>query len=207
VLGSNRRLPAVLCATSAFSALAALVLSVPAQADLVSVGNCDNSALTRPFTRWADFDLYKLAPGGDFEGSLSGWSLQGGAGPVSGSESFGVSGSVGSASLSLPAGAIATSPPTCVNAAYPTFRLFTRSDRPGTMVAVSVVYTTAAGTATIPVGSVLAQSSWEPSLPMLTGSALAGVLGGGSANVSLRFTAHGGAAQIDDVYVDPWGKG
>ena len=41
---------------------------------------------------------------------------------------------------------------------------------------------------------------------MLTGSAVTGALGGGTANVSLRFAAHGGTAQVDDVYVDPAGR-
>ena len=68
-------------------------------------------------------------PGGDFEGSLAGWTLSGGAERVAGSEPYGATGSVGSYSLELPAGASAQSPFTCVNAAYPTFRFFARNDR------------------------------------------------------------------------------
>jgi hypothetical protein len=41
---------------------------------------------------------------------------------------------------------------------------------------------------------------------MLTGSAIPGLLSGGDANVSLRFTASGGTVQIDDAYVDPHGR-
>ena len=122
---------------------------------------------------------------------------------ASGSESFAVSGSAGSSSLSLPSGASAASPQTCVNAAYPSFRLFARSGDPGATVTVSVVYNTALGTLTIPVGVLTPGSDWQPTLPMLTASAVPGVLSGGTANVSLRFVGNGGTTQIDDVYVDP----
>jgi hypothetical protein len=184
----------------------AVAVALPASAQaLVSVSACDGATLTQPFAPWADFNYYKLAPGGDFESGLAGWSLQGGAAAAGGSESFGVTGSVGSSSLALPAGAVALSPQTCVNAAYPDFRFFLRSDTPGTMVSVSVVYQTPTGTSVIPVGTVAATSAWQPTLPMATGSAIAGAFNGGTAYVSLQFTASGGTAQIDDVFVDPWG--
>jgi hypothetical protein len=206
LFGSPRRLLGAVCTTSALSAFVALVGPVAAHASLVDFSACDDSALSQPFTQWADFNQYKLAPGGDFEGSLSGWSLQGGAAQASGSESYGVSGSAGASSLALPAGATATSPATCVNAAYPSFRLFTRADTPGASVTVSVVYGTALGTLIIPVGLVTPGTSWQPTLPMLTGSAIPGLLNGGDANVSLRFSARGGTVQIDDAYVDPHGR-
>jgi hypothetical protein len=164
---------------------------------------CDNSRLSQPFTQWLDFDQYKLAPYGDFETSASAWSLQGGAAKSNGSEPFGVTGSVGEHSLSLPAGAVATSPQTCVNAAYPTFRFFARTDTPGSVIAVSVLY----GATSIPVGTVTLSGEWSPSVPMATLSAVPGALGGGTANVSLQFTELSGTSQIDDVYVDPWGRG
>jgi hypothetical protein len=198
-----KRLAGVLTGASALSALALVVVPVSAQADLVSVNACDNSALSQPFTPWADPSSYKLAPGGDFEHGAAGWSLTGGAARAGGSESFAVTGTAGSSSLSLPDGSSAVSPPTCVNAAYPTFRVFARSDDPGAVVEVSVVYSTVFGTATIPVGTLVSSSSWQPTLPMLTGSAIGGLLSGGTANVSLRFVAYGGTTQIDDVYVDP----
>ena len=194
-------------------AISTLALSVPAlaalpvsasQADVVSVSACDGATLTQPFTPWADFDYYKLAPGGDFEGSSSSWSLSGGAQQVSGSESYGVTGSVGSSSLALPVGAAAQSPSTCVNAAYPSFRFFVRSSD-GAAVSVQAIYQDVNGaTVSVPVGTVLAGTSWAPTPPMLTGSAIPGALNGGTANVSLRFTASGGTAQIDDVEVDPF---
>lgn len=167
-----------------------------AQAAIISTSACDNAALTQPFAAWGDSGDYKLIPGGDFNGSLSGWSLTGGAHVVSG----GPSGS----SLLLPAGASVTTPATCVNAAYPTFRFFARDATVLSTVAVSVVYTNTLGlTVTAPVGVVALSGSWQPTLRMLTASAVTGALDGGTAQVSLRFTALLGSSQIDDIYVDP----
>jgi hypothetical protein len=197
-----RRVLGTVVTSCALVAFATALIPSTAAASLFDTTHCDNAALIQPFTPWWDVNYYKLAPGADFEGSLDGWSLHGGAHQAAGSESFEVTGTPGSSSLSLPPGAVATSPQTCVNAAYPDFRLFTRTDTPGATVIVSVVY----GLVTIPVGIVTPGAEWQPTVPMLTGSAIAGALHGGTAYVSLRFAAIGGAVQVDDVYVDPSGR-
>jgi hypothetical protein len=188
-------------------AFAALVLSVcspaSAQATLISTNACNDAALSQPFLRWGDSSSYELVPGGDFEGSLSGWALSGGAQRVAGSEPYGATGSVGSYSVSLPAGASAQSPFTCVDAAYPTFRFFARNHGLLSTMVAQVVYKTALGTIVLPLGAVALSGNWQPTLPMLTGSVVTGVLSGGTAQVALRFTALIGASQIDDVFVDP----
>ncbi|MCA1690493.1 MAG: hypothetical protein LC720_08735 [Actinobacteria bacterium] len=194
-----------LAASVAVSALALGAFSAAsAQASLVSLSACDNSLLTQPFLRWADPNSYKLAPGGDFEGSLTGWSTTGAAGLVRGSEPAGVTGSVGSSSLGLGSGASAQSPGTCVNAAYPSFRFFARSDAPGSVLSVAVVYQTLLGQVVLPVGKAVLAGNWTPTLPMVTGSAVSGASASGGTAVGLRFTELSGSAQIDDVYVDPW---
>ena len=92
----------------------------------------------------------------------------------------------------------------CVNAAYPTFRFFGRDDGLLSSVLVQVVYRTPVGlTVTVPVGVVALSGSWQPTLPMLTASAVEGALSGGTAQIALRFTALTGTSQIDDIYVDP----
>jgi hypothetical protein len=179
---------------------AALVTGAPAHASLVNLGTCNSSTLSQPFLPWADFSSYELAPGGD--GSLTGWSLTSGAQQVSGGEPWDVSGTATN-SLSLPAGGVATAPQTCVDAAYPTLRFFSVAGTPGSSAEVSVVYN---GTS-IPVGFVVPGMSWEPSLPMPTLSAIPGLLNGGTANVQLQFTGVSGTVEIDDVYVDPMGRG
>jgi hypothetical protein len=207
VFGSARRRIAVFSATCAAGAIAHAAIPMTAQAALVNLDLCDHAPLSQPFSQWGDPASYKLAPGADFEGSLAGWTLSAGAARASGSESYGVSGSVGSSSLSLPDGSTAVSPQTCVDAAYPDFRLFTRSDSPGSSVVVSVLFSAPLlGTVTIPVGAVPATSSWEPSPVLLTGSAIPGALHGGTANISLQFSGSGGTVQVDDVYVDPHGR-
>jgi hypothetical protein len=59
----------------------------------------------------------------------------------------------------------------------------------------------------LPVGTVALGGSWAPTLPMLTGSAVGGLVSGGTAQVALRFTAVTGSWQIDDVFVDPYQRG
>ncbi|HTU78856.1 MAG TPA: hypothetical protein VMF09_08875 [Solirubrobacteraceae bacterium] len=183
--------------------LPAAALASSAQAALISTATCNDATLTQPFLRWGDSNSYELVPGGDFEGSLAGWSLSGGAQRVAGGEPYEVDGSVGAHSLELPAGASAQSPFTCVTAAYPTFRLFARNEGLLSSVIVQVVSQTALGTVVLPLGVIAGSSQWQPTPPMLTGSIVTGALSGGTAQVALRFTALGGGSRIDDVFVDP----
>ena len=97
-----------------------------------------------------------------------------------------------------------TSPFTCVDAAYPTFRFFAHNSGLLSTVLVSVVYKPLLGIpVAVPVGPVLLSPSWAPSAPMLTVSVLTGLLHGGTVPMALRFTAVTGSSQIDDVFVDP----
>jgi hypothetical protein len=191
-----------LCAsTIALTALSAA--PTPAGAALISTGACSQASLSQPFARWGDQSTYELAPGGSFEGSLAGWTLSGGAARVAGSEPFGVTGTVGASSLALPAGASAQSPYVCVNASYPTFRLFARNGGLLSTVLVQVVYKTLLGPVALPLGTVALSGQWQPTLPMLTGSLAGALLTGGTAQAALRFTALTGSSRIDDVFVDP----
>lgn len=164
----------------------------------VNLSTCNASVLSQPFAQWLDFAKYELAPGGDFESSA--WTLTGGAELVAGSEPYAATGHLGSSSLSLPAGSTAQSPVTCVDAAYPTLRFFIAGRG---LVAVTIVD----GTAVIPAGVAVAGGGWSPTLPMVTTSAVLGALSGGTAQVSVAFTALSGNPQIDDVFIDPWGRG
>jgi hypothetical protein len=187
-------------------ALGSLTLSVfagSARAALVSGGACNEASLSQPFLRWGDSSSYELLPGGDFEGSPSGWNLSVGAKLAAGSEPSGATGAVGSHSLGLSPGASAQSPFTCANASYPTFRFFARNNGPASTVLVQVVYQTALGSISLPLGVVALSGEWQPTLPMLTGSVAAGALSGGTAHMALRFTALTGTSNIDDVFVDP----
>jgi hypothetical protein len=188
--------------------VAVLMSATPAGAatrtTLLAGQTCDSATLTQPFSQWGDTNEYKLVTGGSFESSPSSWTLTGGAQTVAGSEPFGVTGSLGSSSLDLPAGASAQSPTTCVSAAYPTFRLFAHTNGVLSTVLVQVVYQVPLlGSVAIPVGTIALNGAWSPTVPMLTASAIPGLLSGGTAQVALRFTALTGDSQIDDVFVDP----
>jgi len=91
---------------------------------------------------------------------------------------------------------------------YPTFRFFARNNILLSTVAVSIVYREPLlGPVTVPIGVVALNGAWSPSAPMLTLSAVqglvSGLLTGNNPQVALRFTALTGASQIDDVFVDP----
>jgi hypothetical protein len=194
-------------ASIACALCAGAVLSVPAAAaaDAHGSASCATSPLSQPFAPWGDANEYTLAPGGDFEGSLDGWTLQGAA-QVNGSETYGATGSVGNYSASLPAGATVTSPPTCVDATYPDFRFFARASDAGATLWVYVRYAGPAGQSIkVPVDVLRPGTGWQPTPPMATRSALAAMLGGGTAQLSFQFKASGGTVQIDDIYIDPWG--
>ena len=188
-------------------ALAVLPAASAQATPLINTDACDNATLTQPFQQFGDPSYYKLVPGGDFEGSLSGWTLSG-AKRMSGSEPFGATGTVGESSLYVPAGASVQSPYTCVDAAYPTFRFFGRNNGLLSIVAVSIVYKEPLlGTTTLPVGLFALSGSWAPSAGMTTLSLPQGILDavltGQTPQVALRFTSVTGSSQIDDVFIDP----
>jgi hypothetical protein len=193
-----RRLLAGTSTVVVLTALAAVILPVSsAQASVIDLSACNLSPLSQPFARWLDPASYELAPGGDFESA--GWSLRGGAARVPGSEPFAATGTLGSWSLSLPAGASADSPATCVDAAYPTIRFFASGTG---LLAVNVVY----GDVTFPAGVAIVAGGWSPSPVMLTSSALVALSTDGSAQVSLQFISVAGHVRVDDVFVDPWNR-
>jgi hypothetical protein len=206
IVPSRRRL-LVRCLVGALALVCVPAASARA-AGLVNTDPCDKSTLSQPFAQFGDSSSYKLVPGGDFEGSLAGWTLSGGATKVAGSEPFGATGSVGKYSMYLPAGASVQSPYTCVDAAYPMFRFFGRNNGLLSIVAVSIVYKEPLlGPVAVPIGAVLLSPSWSPSAQMFTLSAVQGIvnglLTGTTPQIAFRFTAITGSSQIDDVYVDP----
>lgn len=178
---------------------AVFALSVPAaQADALVLTTCNTASLGQPFLPWGDTASYELAPGGDFE--KPSWTWSGGAQRVRASEPYAATGTLGSWSLSLPAGSWAQSPPTCVDAAYPSVRFFIAGTG---AVVVSVVD----GNTQIFAGIAVAGWNWLPTPVMLTSSAVMASTSDGVAQVSLRFIAISGNPQIDDVFIDPWRRG
>jgi hypothetical protein len=194
-----RRLRSSLTVMIALGVTGAVALfASAAQADPVNLSNCNGATLSTPFAPWADPSSYELAPGGDFESST--WSLTGRAAVVNGSEPFAATGALGASSLSLPAGSSAQSPPTCVDAAYPTIRFFAAGTG---VVAAGVVY----DGVYLPAGVAVVVGGWQPTPVMLTSSALPAALAGGTTDVSLVLTTLTGNLRVDDVFIDPWNRG
>jgi hypothetical protein len=177
----------------------------PATASATTVNNgvyCDE-AVYQAFAAFGDDNLYALAPGGDFEGDLSGWTLSDGAATVDGSDPFDVTGADGSYSLQIPAGGQAVSAPVCVDPSRETFRFVVRSSSKSARLHVEALFVKDGSSrpSIVNVGYVSSQSGkWEPT-PILRNSASRYLAGGG--RVTYRFTADNGSVQMDDLHIDP----
>jgi hypothetical protein len=192
-----RRARAVLALTLAAGAIALAGTAAPASAGL---GLACPDATSKPFAPWSDYANYVFAPNGGFESGATGWSLSG-AKVVSGNESFYIHASGEKYSLSMPAGASATSPPMCISLLSGKMRFVARGDS-GAKVKVQIIYRGLLSSilGILDGGTYSVGTSWKPSTQI-------GMLGGTlpllTSSVSFRFTAVGGAVAVDDVYLDP----
>jgi hypothetical protein len=183
---------------------AAAIGTPAAHAGVLTLNACPaDSALSQPFAAWGDTNEYRLLQGGDFAAGAPGWTLSGGATITGTGEPFRLAGGPSQNSLSLPAGATAQSPYTCVDLTQPTFRLVDAAEAPASLVAVSVVYQSRIGPVSVPIGTITGASSWQPSAQFRNGAPIAGLLQGGTAEMAVSFTALTGATRLDDVFVDP----
>jgi hypothetical protein len=183
---------------------AAAIGTPAAHAGALTLNACPaDSALSQPFVAWGDANEYRLLPGGDFTAGAPGWTLSGGATITGAGEPFGLAGGPSQNSLSLPAGATAQSPYTCVDLTQPTFRLVDAAETPASLVVVSVVYRSLIGPISVPIGTIAGSSGWQPSPQFRNGATIAGLLQGGTAEMAVSFTALTGATRLDDVFVDP----
>src|SRR3954471_14731271 len=140
--------PLLRAALAALAALTVLVL-LPAAA---RADDCSGQTLSRTFLPWADPALYTPVP--------EGWTLAGGATVVNGNQPF----LPGDSSLSLPAGASATTEPVCIGLGHPTVRFFARNaGNPLSQVRVSA----GVGGSVLPISTVSSGHEWAPSAPLL----------------------------------------
>jgi hypothetical protein len=192
-----RRARAALVLTLAAGAIAFAGTAAPASAGL---GLACPDATSKPFAPWSDYANYAFAPNGGFESGATGWSLSG-AKVVPGNESFYIHASGEKYSLSMPAGASATSPPMCISLLSGKMRFVARGDS-GAKVKVQIIYRGLLSSilGILDGGTYSVGTSWKPSTQV-------GMLGGTlpllTSSVSFRFTAVGGAVAVDDVYLDP----
>jgi hypothetical protein len=178
-----------------------------ALADSAGSSGCQDQQLSQPFLPWGDAGQYELAPNGDFESGLDGWSVTGGAGLVSGAEPWQVTDANETQSLDLPAGSSASSPATCIDADDPEIRLFAvNNGDPSSLLSVGVSFTTLLGIqVSLPIDAISSDGTWQPSPQILI---IVNALSLASTTpVQFTFTPIGaGDWQIDDLYVDPWGR-
>jgi hypothetical protein len=183
-------------------------IAAPASAGILtaSATDCGDESLSQPFAGFGDQHQYKLVQGASFEGSMTGWTLSGGAKVVSGNETWKVGGSTHAKSLVLPAGSSAITPASCVGLQEPTLRFFAKKNS-GLLstLAVSVYVKTSLGLVVpVPVGVVLGNGQWKATPQMLIVANLLPLLPGDRTPVAFQFTPLLGSWQIDDVYVDPF---
>ena len=200
-------------AAIALTALTMSAASANAGVLVDAAENCGEQSLSQPFTPWLDFAQYTPLGGGDFESSAAGWTLSGGAAVANGNESFYVAAAGDASSLSVPAGAVATSPVICVGLEHPTIRFFAKRTSGGLLglgsLRVDVLFENNLGVvSSLPIGTVGSTAGvWQPTLPMSVVANLLPLLSGDKTAVAFRFTSQLGAAfSIDDVQVDPYGR-
>ncbi len=178
------------------------------QSMLAKAPACGSQEVEQPFLPWLDSALYMLAPGGNMEAKLSGWTLSGGAKTVAGNESYFVGGADDLRSLSLPTGSSATTRPMCIGVEYPTVRFLHRNTGSSeARLKVEAIFETSTGVKTLPIALLTGKSTWEPTLPILFFANLVALTSDvNQTGVAFRFTPQGANSgwRIDDVYIDPY---
>ena len=200
--------------STAAVAIAALTLSAASASAGVLVDaapSCDDQSLSTPFTPWLDFANYTPLGGGNFESGAARWTLTGGAAVANGNEPFYVGAAGDASSLSVPAGAVATSPVICVGLEHPTIRFFAKRTNAGLLglgsLRVDVLFENNLGhVSSLSIGTVGSTAgAWQPTAPMAVVANLLPLLSGDRTPVAFRFTPQLGAAySIDDIQVDPY---
>ncbi|HEY3961917.1 MAG TPA: hypothetical protein VGL84_05280 [Gaiellaceae bacterium] len=180
--------------------LAALGSTARAHADGGLLGgNC--GSVSPVFSSWGDSSNYYFPANGGFENGASGWTLSGGAAVVGGNESFNLHSASDSHSLAIPAGGSASTS-LCFGVLYPALRFVATGA--GAKVHVTVSAQNLLGiVSTLDGGTFTAGSSWAPS-PKLSTLLSAVVSPLGAKTMTVRISVSGAAAQIDDLYVDPF---
>ena len=192
-----------LMALGAISLMAILLAAGSAKA-------CSYAGAEQVFKPWGDSHNYVLGPDGGFEAGAQGWTLSGGASPVSGNESYYLNGRTDSQSLYLPGGSSAVSPGVCMSLDTPVFRMFARNmGDPSSRLRVEATYKLLGLVRTKTVSTVAASSDWAPTQQMstvLTLSTIVGTLIPSAIQIKITPLDSEGEWQVDDLYIDPFAR-
>jgi hypothetical protein len=172
---------------------------------------CQQRVIENPFTAWSDTADYFLIPDGNAYGSAGEWWDISGAGIAAENETYSAYTDEDS-SVQVTGGNSATTAMVCVDPDTPTMRFFVRSNgESGGTLHVEALYEDEVGDQqSADLGTLDAVGDeWAPSPALDILAPLAAVLDNGQAPVWFRFTAEGEGSSflVDDVYVDPYGKG
>jgi len=169
---------------------------------------CSTRSESAVFSSFGDTASYFAMPNGGFESGSTDWSLAGGAGVVSGNESYKVRASTDAHSLRIPAGATVESRTICVTMSEDTIRLFVLNAHVGGAilhVEATVRNPSNGQTAqtAFDVNGDAAPAGWAPTMRLSIPKLLTG---SGTQELTLRVSTRGTPAtwSIDDVYVDPF---
>jgi hypothetical protein len=170
---------------------------------------CPAQPLSQIFLPWGDPAWYTPVPDSGFEARPGGWTLRGGAQVAEGNEPFYVRAAGDTHSLTLPSGSSATSGAACIGLGHPTLRLFARiAGAADATLTVRVQFTDSHGlTVQAPIGALHAGPGWAPSMPLPITANLLSPVGVHQVDFVFSPADRRGQWAIDDVYVDPYGKG
>jgi hypothetical protein len=174
---------------------------------------CQQRQIENPFTAWSDTADYFLIPDGNAYDSANVWEDISAASVAAENQTYSAYTDEDS-SVQVTDGGSATTAMVCVDPDTPTMRFFVRSngDTGGTLH-VSVLYEDELGDPqSVGIGDLDAATvgdEWTPSPALDISAPLVSVLDGGMAPVWFVFSAEGEDSSflVDDVYVDPYGKG
>jgi hypothetical protein len=168
---------------------------------------CPPQPVAQVFLPWGDLAWYASVPDGGMEARQGAWRLEGSAKFVEANEPYFVRSKGDAWSLALSSGDSAVSARTCIGVGHPTLRFFARSSNPAeATLRVAVEFTDLTGVRRSQQIALLAgDTSWAPTPPVLIVANALCLLN--TQEVAFRFTAADGRWWIDDVYVDPYGKG
>jgi hypothetical protein len=209
IIGGRRKARLVGSVVAALALSASPALAKTTTTPTVSAAPGCDTPTTQAFLFANDKKDYVLAPGGNVESSLSGWSLTGGAATVAGGAPAVTGAPAGTKSLLIPSGGSVTSAPMCVGAHSPFFRFQARNTGTPGSLKVEVLYLDGPKfTGEREAGTISAGATWAPTNRLSLSQGIMGVNGSSTsqATVAFRFTpvGTGGRWQVDDLYVDPY---
>ncbi|WP_407568193.1 hypothetical protein QK900_13800 [Arsenicicoccus dermatophilus] len=167
-------------------------------------GGCPVPPTSQALASYGDDGWYYLVGNGSFVDGVTSWNTTGGAMAAADSAPQDVMGA-GGGSLSLPAGATATSDSFCTDSTHDRARFFYRgTGRPGSTLRIRVTSTSTVLYASSYTTSYLldgASTRWKLSPTMVVPDWTDQT---GKQQTTVAFDAVDGFFQVDDVMVDPW---